>query len=37
LMLFIIVVGAFGGFTATKKIFFVQMLPALIALILLFL
>lgn len=37
LMLFIIVVGAFGGFTATKKIFFVQMLPALIVLILLFL
>lgn len=33
LMAFITVVGAFGGFTATKKIFWVQMLPALIALI----
>lgn len=32
---FIIVVAIFGGFTATKKIFIVQMLPALIALIIL--
>ncbi|MBP2058053.1 putative membrane protein [Lactobacillus colini] len=30
---FIVVVAIFGGFTATKKIFIVQMLPALIALI----
>ncbi|WP_297817534.1 DUF1304 domain-containing protein [uncultured Lactobacillus sp.] len=29
----IVVVAIFGGFTATKKIFLVQMLPALIALI----
>lgn len=29
----IVVVAIFGGFTATKKIFVVQMLPALIALI----
>ncbi|MGQ5708348.1 DUF1304 domain-containing protein [Lactobacillus sp. PSON] len=32
LMGFIIVVAAFGGFTATKKIFVVQMLPAIVAL-----
>ena len=31
----IVVVAIFGGFTATKKIFVLQMLPALIALILL--
>lgn len=30
---FIVIAGIFGGFTATKKIFLVQMLPALIALI----
>lgn len=30
---FIVIVAIFGGFTATKKIFIVQMLPALIALI----
>ena len=30
---FIVVVAIFGGFTATKKIFIVQMLPALVALI----
>lgn len=30
---FIVVVAIFGGFTATKKIFIVQMLPALLALI----
>lgn len=29
----IVVVAIFGGFTATKKIFLVQMLPALLALI----
>lgn len=34
LMCFIVVVAAFGGFTATKKIFVVQMLPALLALVL---
>lgn len=34
LLTFIVVVAIFGGFTATKKIFVVQMLPALIALIL---
>lgn len=33
LLTFIVVVAIFGGFTATKKIFVVQMLPALIALI----
>lgn len=32
----VVVVGIFGGLTATKKIFLVQMLPALIGLILLF-
>lgn len=32
---FIVIVAIFGGFTATKKIFVVQMLPALVALILL--
>lgn len=37
LLSFIVVVAIFGGFTATKKIFVVQMLPALIALIFLFL
>ncbi|GAA3639254.1 DUF1304 domain-containing protein [Lactobacillus hamsteri] len=31
----IVIVAIFGGFTATKKIFVLQMLPALIALILL--
>ncbi|KRL80603.1 hypothetical protein FC57_GL001227 [Lactobacillus ultunensis DSM 16047] len=31
----IVVVAIFGGFTATKKIFVVQLLPALLALILL--
>lgn len=31
----IVIVGAYGGFTATKKIFLVQMLPAIIAIILL--
>lgn len=31
----IVIVAIFGGFTATKKIFILQMLPALIALILL--
>lgn len=36
LLAFIVIVAIFGGFTATKKIFIVQMLPALIALILLF-
>ena len=30
---FVVIAGIFGGFTATKKIFLVQMLPALIALI----
>ena len=30
---FIVIAGIFGGFTATKKIFLVQILPALIALI----
>lgn len=30
----IVIVAIFGGFTATKKIFILQMLPALIALIL---
>jgi putative membrane protein len=30
----IVVVAIYGGFTATKKIFLVQMLPALIALLL---
>lgn len=35
LLSFIVIVAIFGGFTATKKIFGVQMLPALIALILL--
>lgn len=34
LMGFIVIVAAYGGFTATKKIFLVQMTPALIALIL---
>lgn len=34
LMSFVIVVGAFGGYTATKKIWGMQMLPALIALVL---
>lgn len=33
LLAFIVVVAIFGGLTATKKIFFVQMLPALLALI----
>ncbi|MBD5430695.1 DUF1304 domain-containing protein [Lactobacillus sp.] len=33
LLFFIVIVAIFGGFTATKKIFVVQMLPALIALI----
>lgn len=33
LLTFIVVVAIFGGFTATKKIFVVQMLPALIALV----
>ena len=33
---FVVVVAIFGGFTASKKIFVVQMLPALIAFILLF-
>ncbi|MBA2915461.1 DUF1304 domain-containing protein [Lactobacillus crispatus] len=32
----IVVVAIYGGFTATKKIFLVQMLPALLALIFLF-
>lgn len=32
----IVVVALFGGFTATKKIFLVQMLPALVALFFLF-
>lgn len=36
LLAFIVVVAIFGGFTASKKIFIVQMLPALLALILLF-
>lgn len=36
LLAFVIVVAIFGGFTASKKIFVVQMLPALIAFILLF-
>ena len=30
---FVVIAGIFGGFTATKKIFLIQMLPALIALI----
>ncbi len=34
--LLILIVFFFGGFTASKKIFVVQMLPALIAFILLF-
>lgn len=34
LMGFIVIVAAYGGFTATKKIFLVQMTPALVALIL---
>ena len=33
LLTLIVVVAIFGGFTATKKIFLVQMLPALLALI----
>lgn len=33
LLTLIVVVAIFGGFTATKKIFVVQMLPALLALI----
>lgn len=33
LLSFIVVVAIFGGFTATKKIFAIQMLPALLALI----
>ena len=37
LLSFIVVVAIFGGFTATKKIFAIQMLPALIALILILL
>ena len=36
LLAFVVVVAIFGGFTASKKIFVVQMLPALIAFILLF-
>lgn len=33
LLTLIVIVAIFGGFTATKKIFLVQMLPALLALI----
>lgn len=33
LLALIVIVAIFGGFTATKKIFVVQMLPALLALI----
>lgn len=33
LMLFIIVVSVFGGFTATKKIFLVQTLPSVIGML----
>ncbi len=36
LMIFICVVSLFGTFTVTKKIFFIQFLPAFFALILLF-
>ena len=36
LLAFVVVVAIFGGFTASKKIFVVHMLPALIAFILLF-
>ena len=35
-MFFIMAVGIYGGFTATRKIWFTQALPALIVLILLF-
>lgn len=32
----IVIVAIYGGFTATKKIFWIQMLPALISLILIY-
>ncbi|WP_412988956.1 DUF1304 domain-containing protein [Pediococcus siamensis] len=35
-MLFVMIVGAYGGFTVTKKIYFVQLLPATLVLILSF-
>lgn len=35
LMLFVVIVALYGTFTATKKIFFLQCLPALITLLLL--
>ncbi|RRG18385.1 DUF1304 domain-containing protein [Weissella viridescens] len=37
LMLFVLGVGLYGGFTATKKIFLMQCVPAAIALLLIFL
>ncbi|AMV60264.1 Integral membrane protein [Pediococcus damnosus] len=37
LMLFVMIVGAYGGLTVTKKIFGLQLLPATIVFILLFL
>jgi len=37
LMFFIMIVGTYGGLTATKKIFILQLLPAAVTFILLFL
>lgn len=37
LMLFVMIVATYGGFTATKKIFMIQLLPATIVFIILWL
>lgn len=34
LMIFVVIVGVYGGATVTKKIYFVQALPALVTLVL---